>query len=237
MIAGRTLLRWSAVLVVAACPGAVFAQALMFDTFDSSAGGPPYPSTTAVRFGVFHSDGVLPAVQKSMLEISLQQLLVDTVERPAMLFGSDNGAGVPLGDQAGLDLGLGVDIDIAASAQLMIKSYAPGGKDPLPTEIYGFSWGESSFSVDFGELLGDGSVNIQRLEGQIARAQDFHFKSFAVTPGSVLVDFSLARIGPNSEPDEPVVTMTLTGRLVPEPASALLMLGGLGLLSRRGRRG
>ncbi len=222
------------VTMLAACPWAWGAQPLLWDVLDSSASGPPYPSASKVVLGVFEGSDLLPAVQRSQLQFSIEQFLGDGSVRPSSLTGEDNGAGIPWGNQAGLKLLVPTTIDVTASSQLLIKSFTPDGKDGLPTEITGFSWGENSFHVEFNERMGDGSVHNFDIFGQVA--QDFHFRTFAAVPGSVILDFTLERVGPNQSLEDPLVTLSLTGE-VPEPATALMLLGASAMLVRRRRAG
>lgn len=223
------------ILFVISVPWASAAQPLSWDVLGGPASGPPYPTASNTAVGVYREGLLLPAVQRSLLLFSIQELLCDGSVRPSELGGQDNGVGDQPGTDVDLNFAIDFDIDLQASTRLLIESLMPDGKNGLPTEIRGFSWGESSFDVHFDQLLGDGSVHGITLHGEIAPDQPFAFSSFSASPGSVVIDFGLERLPGDHTLDEPIVVMSLTGEVVPEPATALLLVGGGSLLLRRRR--
>jgi hypothetical protein len=209
--------------------------ALQWNVLDATASGPPYPSASAVSIGVFGPASFLPAVQLSRLTLAIDEVTCDGSVRPAALTGRGSGVGDLPGPDMALTLVINAAIDTTSSTQLLIKSFTPDGSTELPVRIQDFSWNASSFDVKFNELMGDGSVHKQDLHGVIAGTQPFAFRDASALPGSVLLSFTLGRTGSGQALDQPIVTMSLTGELVPEPATAMLVLGGSTLLWRRFR--
>ena len=220
--------------------GAVSAWAVPPERFrfeGSEAFGPPYPTEGHASFGLLTGEGdLLPAVQHSELQIKINEALCDGSVKPASLTGSDNGGGRE-GSMGYLNFLLGEAFAASARGSLNFGFLLPASMTEQGTSIVDFSWGENFFDV-FAEvtLLGDGSVRKYNIHGDIGDAQPVKFTDVVASPGSVNIAFDLALTGAGApQTDNPLVTMTLTGEVVPEPAAAMLLMLAAGFVPLRRR--
>lgn len=201
---------------------------LPWNTLSEAAHGPDYPTSGRVRFSV--GEALLPAVQRSQIEIGLNNVLCDGSVVPAGLLGGDDGSAAALHFSVGSPTAsnLIVDMPIAAFGDGSVRRRAV---------MQDFHFNTAAFDLNFDVLLGDGSVHRHAWRGVISSAQPFEFINADVAvlgDGSVRLLLDLHRLPGNQILTEPVVAMTLSANLVPEPTTALLLaLGALAFHRRR----
>lgn len=229
--------------LILACSAAVQATPILWSSQSGLASGPPYPTTESTVLGVYEQGLLLPAVQRSALHVTIQDVLCDGSVRPqANLPGSSNGASGAPGDKGFLDLVAFYGIQNVGTAELGFASLNPATGGSQPATLRSFNFGSSFFDVFFDVAMGDGSVFQERLHGELPAVQSFAIQGLRAAvmgDGSVRVAFDVKNISPAFRAipaGNTLVNMTLTGEVVPEPATvAFLLTGAVGLLRRRAR--
>lgn len=101
-----------------------------------------------------------------------------------------------------------------------------------------FHFNTASFDLNFDILPGSGVVHRHAWHGNIASAQPFEIGSAAATvlgDGSVRLLLGLNRLAGSQILTAPVIEMSMSADLVPEPVTGLLLaLGGWTVRRRRG---
>ncbi len=211
------------------------AGAMEWNTLFEAASGPPYPSSGRVQFGL--REGVLlPAVQRSLIQVGLTNVLGDGSVMPAAILGGDNGAGAGVGPRASLNFS--VDDAVAGNLNIDILIEAFGdGSVRQGAVMQDFHFHTAGFSLMFDVIPGDGSVHKHVWLGDIASFQPLELVDADATvlgDGSVRLLLGLNRLPGNQTLSEPVMTMSMSADLVPEPATVMLL--GLSTLLLRARR-
>jgi hypothetical protein len=224
-------------LAIAWIPAAsASAGALEWNTLLETASGPPYPTTGSVQFGL--GEGLLlPAVQRSRIQVGLDSVFGDGSVMPATLLGGDSGAGGAAGPRASLSLSLGGPIASNLNMDLLIAAFGDGSVRQGAV-LQDFHFNQGAFDLMFDVFEADGSVHKHAWHGSIASGQPFGIgkgAAIALGDGSVRLLLDLNRLPGNQILSEPVVAMSMTAALVPEQATVLLLGLGALLLRRRTR--
>jgi hypothetical protein len=214
------------------------AGVLEWTTLSEAASGPPYPTTGSVQFSLL--DGtLLPAVQRSRIQVGLDSVLCDGSVMPAALLGgSSGGAGGLAGPRGSLDFSIGGPVVSDLNTEMLIQAFGDGSVRQ-GTVMQDFHFNQGAFDLEFDVVDGDGSVRKLAWYGSIAPGQPFRIGKAGATmmgDGSVRLYLDLLRLPGDQIPGDPVVAMSMTAALVPEPATVLL-LGVSGLWLRRRARG
>lgn len=222
-------------LVTALLPAAtVSAGALEWNTLFEAASGPPYPTTGSVQFGL-REGLLLPAVQRSRIEVGLDSVLGDGSVMPAALLGGDNGAGGLTGPHGSLSLSIGGPVVTELNMEILIAAFGDGSVRQGAV-MQDFHFNQGAFDLMFDVVDADGSVHKHAWHGGIASGQPFGVgkgAAMVLGDGSVRLYLGILKLPGNQLLDEPVVGMSMAAALVPEPATLLLLsLSGLWLRRR-----
>ncbi len=204
------------------------AGSLPWSPLFEAASGPPYPTGSRVEFSV--GEAFLPAVQRSLIKIGLDNVLADGQVAAAGLLGGNNGA------LASLDFSVADPAESNLAVDLLIEAFGDGSVRQGAV-MQDFHFNTASFDLAFDILLDDGIVHRHAWRGDIASAQPFGFESASAAvlgDGSVRLLLGMNRLPGNQILAAPVIEMSMSADLVPEPVTALLLtLGGLVVLRRR----
>lgn len=178
--------------------------------------------------------GGLPAVQRGLLLPAVSEVICDGSVVPAGLQAGP--AGTP--STAAL-LVLNTEAPtIVSSGELVLQNQNDFGL-LLPASIRSFQWGATGFDIQVDHAFGDGSVNRFNVHGDVM--QDFHFKSVNALLGDGSVRIAL-EVMPQAGGfralaalPQDIVQLTITGTVVPEPATLCLAAAACVALLRRRR--
>jgi hypothetical protein len=207
-----------------------------FDVFTELTAGPPYPSTPPVQVMVGHEKEPGMIQPDAIMGLSLQGT---TGDMPARMEGRGGGGG---GGGAWIDSFFDVFTDLPSGdfpvesffdVQCAISPPEPGTDSPVLTEPPKIYHVDSFFDVFCDVEVEDGRHSLH-LHGEVGPGQPLSF--FDVYTGGTFDSFfdvftEINCTGPVID-GVPLVTMTMTGTFVPEPASVMLwMLGCIGALA------
>jgi len=212
------------------------AAAMEWNTLFEAASGPLYPSSGHVEFGL-REGLLLPAVQRSLIQVGLENVICDGSVMPAAILGGDNGGGAGIGPRASLNLSVGDAVGETLTVDVLIEAFG-NGSVRQGAVMQDFHFNGAGFSLMFDVIPGDGSVHKHVWLGNIASAQPFEFGNASAAvlgDGSVRLLLGLSRLPGNQILSEPVVAMSMSADFVPEPATAVLLGIGAVLLRSRWR--
>lgn len=213
----------------------VSAAAMEWNTLFEAASGPPYPSSGRVEFGL-REGLLLPAVQRSLIQVGLENVICDGSVMPAAMLGGDNGDGAGIGPRASLAFSVGDAVGETLNIDILIEAFGDGSvRQGAVMQDFHFNTG--AFSLMFDVMPGDGSVHKHIWLGNIVSFQPLELvnaDAAVLGDGSVRLLLGLNRLPGNQILSEPVMAMSMSADFVPEPATAMLM--GVASLLLRGRR-
>jgi hypothetical protein len=209
--------------------------ASLFDVVGSGlTAGPPYPSTPPILVHV--TDDNVPVRRASIEDIALTfSDGIDEIPMSAMLSDSGGGEGLPgtaMQYQPILEVS-GVEPPPTMHIESFFDVFAPPGLTAvgIPGPV---ADADSFFDVFFDVQFSDGWTMKHHLHGEIPLGQDVAFTDASGVMAETLANMVHCRqihtikVGPNAAASLPLMTVTLTGSFVPEPATiVLLVLGGL----------
>ena len=101
------------------------AAAMEWNTLFEAASGPLYPSSGHVEFGL-REGLLLPAVQRSLIQVGLENVICDGSVMPAAILGGDNGGGAGIGPRASLNLSVGDAVGETLTVDVLIEAFGNG---------------------------------------------------------------------------------------------------------------
>jgi hypothetical protein len=221
-----------------------------FDVFTELSVGPPYPTTTPTQTMVSFEKEAGVMVQTEILKLGIKDT---TYQLPAHLAAHDSGGGGGAGIQSFFDIyaevttGGGYPVDSFFDIFLEAAKPAIDKSSPMLAKPPAVTYADSFFDIFVEVTVGgeeEEEMDILHLHGDIGPGQPLTFDH--VGTGNVAdsffdifveIDVDGGGGGGGVLPDVPLVKMTMTGIHTPEPGTlVMVVLGGLALLARRGRR-
>lgn len=232
----RYFMRLSVCLLTLMLGGSASAATLGWKTLTEGASGPPYPSENQITFSL-REGLLLPAVQRSIIAINLENILCDGSVRPASLIAGDDGTNGNPGARGAINLLLGDGSVNQGVTGGMLVAFGDGSVRQT-ARMQDFHFLPGGFEVSFDIIEGGGALQRHLWKGSIGGNQPFEFERIdaaVLGDGSVRLLFGLKKIAGDLLPASPVITMGMEAMLVPEPAGLALLAVSSLLLRRRGR--